>query len=125
MPQVARSARPNAEATLAKAAVRAADRLGVSNRTLAAVLGISEPSVSRLRKGGFTLRRGTKEFELSVLFVRLFRSLDAIVGGDEDVARAWMRNHNIELNDKPINLVQTIHGLTNVILYLDARRALI
>lgn len=126
MPQAARSApSPNAEATLGKAVVRAADRLGVSNRTLAAVLGISEPSISRLRKGGFALRRGTKEFELSVLFVRLFRSLDAIVGGDEDVARAWMRNHNIELNDKPINLVQSIHGLTNVILYLDARRALV
>jgi hypothetical protein len=115
----------SAEATLGKALIRAADRLGINNRTLAAIVGISEPSISRLRKGDFLLRRGTKEFELAVLLVRLFRSLDAIVGGDEDVARAWMRNHNTALRDKPMNLVQTIPGLTNVIQYLDARRAVV
>jgi hypothetical protein len=116
---------PKVEATLGKALVRAADRLGITNRTLAAIVGVSEPSLSRLRRGDFLLRRGTKEFELGVLFVRLFRSLDAIVGGDEEVARAWMRNHNIALGDTPLNLVQTIPGLTNVIQYLDARRAVV
>lgn len=60
---------------------------------------------------------------MSVLFVRLFRSLDAIVSGDENVARAWRNNPNAPLGDKPINLIQNVSGLFNVIDYLDARRA--
>jgi hypothetical protein len=57
------------------------------------------------------------------LFVRLYRSLDAIVGGDDGVAAAWIRNRNIALNGTPLELIQTVSGLTNVIDYLDARRA--
>jgi hypothetical protein len=41
-----------------------------------------------MKKGQFTLEVDTKPCELGVLFVRLFRSLDAIVGGDQMVARA-------------------------------------
>ena len=40
-------------------------------------------------------RAEDKSFELALLFIRLFRSLDAIVGGDEAVARAWLRNENL------------------------------
>src|SRR5262245_31283 len=68
---------------LTKATVRAAEKLDLSNRLLAAVIGVSEPSVSRMKKGEFQLERGQKPFELGVLFVRLYRSLDAIVSGDE------------------------------------------
>jgi hypothetical protein len=108
---------------LTKATVRAADKLGVTNKTLAAIIGVSEPSVTRMKRGEFTLERGQKPFELSVLFVRLYRSLDAIVSGDDHVARAWLRNDNTALRGAPINLIQTIPGLMNVIQYLDARRA--
>jgi hypothetical protein len=61
--------------------------------------------------------------ELSVWFVRLYRSLDAIVGGDEQVARAWLNNQNSALRDAPINLIQNVGGLVNVVQYLDTRRA--
>ena len=59
------------------------------------------------------------------MFVRLFRSLDAIVGGDEAVASKWLKNRNIVLDAEPIDLIQTAPGLMNVIQYLDARRAVI
>jgi len=59
-----------------------------------------------------------------VLFVRLYRSLDAIVGGDETVARAWMVNRNTALDSVPLELIQSVSGLTNAIQYLDARRAI-
>ena len=72
--------------------MRAADRLELPNRVLAAVLGVSEATVSRMGGGAFQLDAGSKPFELAVLFLRLFRSLDAIVGGDVAVARAWLRN---------------------------------
>ncbi|WP_028034169.1 MbcA/ParS/Xre antitoxin family protein [Chelativorans sp. J32] len=122
---------PKSNATLAeglvvaKALLRAADRLGLTARVMGAVLGLSEPSVSRLKKGEFNLERGTKSFELAVLFIRLYRSLDAIVGGDEKIARAWLRNDNTALGGKPIEKIQTIPGLVDAIAYLDARRAIV
>jgi hypothetical protein len=69
-------------AVVSKAVVRAADRLGVPNRLLARVIGLSEASVSRMARGQFTLDADDKPYELSLLFIRLFRSLDSIVGGD-------------------------------------------
>lgn len=111
------------EATLTTATVRAAQKLGLKNRTLAAVVGLSEPTISRMSKGDFTLSRRDKAFELSVLFVRLFRALDAIVGGDEQAAKAWLVSENTALGDTPIDLIQTVGGLVNVVQYLDTRRA--
>jgi uncharacterized protein (DUF2384 family) len=106
-----------------KAVLRAAERLNVPQRTLARVLGVSEASVSRMAAGTVTLAPSDKSFELAVLFVRVFRSLDAMLGGDEPVARAWMRNSNSVLGERPIALIQTVTGLMSVVSYLDARRA--
>jgi hypothetical protein len=112
-------------AVLTKATLRAAERLDVTARVLASVIGVSEATVSRMRKQEFLLERGTKPFELAVLFVRLFRSLDAIVGGDEGIARAWLKNANTAFDGAPIEKIQTISGLVDVIAYLDSRRALV
>ncbi len=123
-PKAAR--RPAAEAAvLTEAVIRAADQLGVSAKSLSAVLGVSEATVSRMRRKDFSLERGTKPFELGVLFVRLFRSLDAIVGGDETVARTWIKNQNLALEARPLEKIMTIAGLVDVIAYLDSRRALV
>ena len=110
-------------AVVAKAAVRAADRLGLTNKVLAQIIGVSEPSASRLRQGKYPLDKNQKPFELAVLFIRLYRSLDAVVAGDDGVAKAWLRNNNTALNAAPIDLIRTISGLTDVIHYLDSRRA--
>ncbi|AWC23790.1 MULTISPECIES: MbcA/ParS/Xre antitoxin family protein [Aminobacter] len=110
---------------ITKATLRAADMLGITAKALSAVIGVSEATVSRMRKQEFALEAGSKPFELAVLFVRLFRSLDAIVGGDESVARAWLRNDNTALGATPSEKIATISGLVDVIAYLDARRALV
>jgi hypothetical protein len=110
-------------AVLTRATVRAARKLGLKNRTLSAIIGLSEPTVSRMSKGEYRLRRDDKAFELSILFVRLYRSLNAIVSGDEAVAKAWLNNRNVALGDAPIKLIQSVSGLVNVIQYLDSRRA--
>ena len=120
---IAASAAENA--VLTKATLRAAELLDVTARILASVIGVSEATVSRMRRQEFLLERGTKPFELAVLFVRLFRSLDAIVGGDESIARAWLKNANTAFDGAPIEKIQTISGLVDVIAYLDSRRALV
>lgn len=116
---------PAAGPVLAKALSRAADRLALTSRVLGATVGLSEATVSRLKRGDFVLEPGSKPFELAVLLVRLYRSLDAIVGGDDAVAKAWLRNDNSALGGRPIDRIQTVPGLVDVIAYLDARRALV
>jgi hypothetical protein len=111
-------------AVVTTATLRAATLLGLSNKLLARIVGVSEASVSRMGSGAFQLVPGEKPFELAVLFIRLYRSLDALVDGDETVARAWLRNPNTALGDAPLALIQTIPGLVNTLAYLDARRAL-
>lgn len=110
---------------LSKAVIRVGEQFELPAKTLAAILGVSEASVSRMKRGDFTLEPATKPFELGVLFIRLFRSLDAIVGGDGAVARAWLTNPNTVLKARPVEKIQTIAGLVDVIAYLDARRALV
>lgn len=117
--------RPEAGPVVTKAVIRAADQLRLTARILSAVLGVSEATVSRMKRGDFALQPGTKPFELGILLVRLFRSLDAIVGGDEAVAKAWLDNPNLVLGARPIEKLQTVSGLVDVIAYLDARRALV
>jgi uncharacterized protein (DUF2384 family) len=108
-----------------RAVLRAGSRLGLTNRAIGRVIGVSEATVSRMGSGDYILGRGDKSFELAVLLVRLFRSLDAIVGGDEATARSWLRSPNTVLGAQPIDKIQTISGLVDVIAYLDARRAIV
>ena len=110
-------------AVVTKGVMRAAGRLEVPNRQLAAVLGVSEATVSRMGAGAYQLDPAGKPFELAVLFLRLFRSLDAIVGGDVIVARTWLRNPNTALGATPIALIESVAGLVHVVAYLDHRRA--
>jgi hypothetical protein len=111
-------------AVLSKAVLRAAERLDLSNTALAKILGLSGPTITRMRQGAYTIERNDKAFELAALFVRVYRSLDAIVGGDDAVAAAWLKSDNTVLQDKPANLLQKVTGLIDVLHYLDARRAL-
>jgi hypothetical protein len=116
--------RTEAEAqVVARAAIRAAALLDIPNTILAKVLGVSEASISRMRAGRFSLEQSPKAFELSVLFLRLFRGLDAIVGGDTAAARSWLRAENTALRGTPITLIQSVTGLTQTVQYVDARRA--
>ena len=110
-------------AVVTKAAVRAAARLGLSNRALARVLGLSEATVSRMGGGAYLLKRGDKAFELALLFLRMFRGLDALSGGDEQVSRAWLRNENLALGGVPAARIESLTGLIDVVGYLDAQRA--
>jgi len=116
---------PDPQKVVTKAVIRGSEQLGLTARVLAGVLGLSEPSISRMKRGEFALEPETKAFELGLLFVRLFRSLDAIAGGDATVAKSWLSNPNTALEARPVDMIQTIPGLVDVIRYLDARRALV
>ena len=106
---------------LAKAALAAADRLGLRAKQLAAALGTSEASVSRMQHGR-GLDPETKEGELALLFIRMYRSLDAVMGGDDAKSRAWLHAENAHLRGVPAKRLGTVEGLVDVVQYLDAMR---
>src|SRR5438105_258595 len=104
-------------AVTTKAVLRAAGRLGASSKVLGRIIGVSEATVSRMGSGTYTLSPGDKPFELAVLFIRLFRSLDAMVGGDEAAASAWLKSENLALGGVPLRVIQTVSGLVHVLAY--------
>ena len=108
---------------LSRATVRAARLLQMPQAELAAVIGVSGATLSRLANGQKLLESGTKPWQLAALFVRLFRSLDAIVGSDDTAARAWLRSDNSALGGVPLELIREPAGLVRTVDYLDAARA--
>jgi uncharacterized protein (DUF2384 family) len=111
-----------APTTVSKAVVRAAGLLGLNQSTLADVLGISPATASRLKSGAYALQPTRKrEWEFALLFVRLYRALDAIVGAGE-AAQAWLRGPNTALGGRPVDLIRSAEGLVRVVHYLDACR---
>jgi hypothetical protein len=108
---------------LSRATVRAARFLGIPHAELAAVIGVSGATLSRIAHGHKQLEAGSKPWQLAALFVRLFRSLDAIVGSDDAAARAWLRSENHSLGGVPLELIREPAGLVRTVDYLDAARA--
>jgi transcriptional regulator with XRE-family HTH domain len=111
---------PQADVVLTRAVLRAADRLGLTQRDLADVLGVSPSTLSRLPRR--PLDPQSNEGQLAIDFVRLYRSLDALLGGDTEKARQWLFAHNHHLGGIPAELIRKIRGLVDVVEYLDAMR---
>jgi len=120
-PQAIHQADPSL--VLSKATGRASEFLGLSGAALARVIGVSEPTVSRLIKGGKGLDPRSKEGQLSLLLVRVYRSLEALVGTDGEKRIAWMRSYNKALRGKPVDLIENPEGLVATLSYLDGMRA--
>jgi hypothetical protein len=119
--QDAATADPDPARVLAKGVLAAASILDWRNRQLAAVIGASEASISRLQRGR-GIDPATKEGQLALLFLRVYRGLDALVGGDDARARAWLHAPNDHLGGVPADRMRDVQGLVDVVEYLDAVR---
>lgn len=115
-------AKPNPEAVLSKATLNAAGQLGLNNAELAKVLGISEPSVSRVASGHRHIDPHSREGQTALILVRIFRALDLLVGGDSNARTVWMNSHNKAIAGVPKSAIQTIQGLVHTIDYLDGMK---
>lgn len=113
----------DAERVLSEAMARIADLWGFSNAKLGSIIGLSGPTVSRMRSGAYQLEAGSKSFELAQHLLRLFRSLDSWLGQDDDAARSWLATRNLDLEAAPIELIATVRGLVRTSDYVDALRA--
>ncbi|HBG06116.1 MAG: hypothetical protein A2075_01690 [Geobacteraceae bacterium GWC2_58_44] len=111
---------------LAKAVINTATYLDLPKGKLARVLGLSAATITRLYANSYQLSPDKKEWEFAVLLVRLFRSLDSIVGGSMDDARKWLAGENAAFaGKKPADLIESTEGMVRVVTYLDACRAVV
>lgn len=105
-----------------KAFLRSVNLLEMSRADVSALLGVSEASLTRLYQGGRVIDLATKEGEIAVYFLRLYRSLDTLFGGNAVNAIQWFKSRNSHLGGVPLELVKSIGGLVEVAGYLDSMR---
>jgi uncharacterized protein (DUF2384 family) len=122
MPRALPKNKPEPRQVLTGAVLRASAFLDITQSCLAQILGLSPSTVSRMANGSYTLDTQKKEWELGALFVRLFRSLDALIGSNDSAARGWLNGQNQGLAGRPIDLIRSTEGLVRVVQYLDSAR---
>lgn len=120
--------RPNHESSrsqvLSKAVANVAHHLNLSSVQLGVIIGISQPSASRLMNSAYSLRENAKEWEMAALLVRLYRGLYSIVGSNDQLAKDWLMSENSSFgNQSPLTIIQTTAGLVHACDYVDAHRA--
>jgi len=113
-----------ASAVLTKATLRSAQLLGLNNAALSNAVGLSEATISRMASGTKIFDIGSKPAELAALIVRIYRSLDALVGNSDQHRHLWMTSYNQAFNATPKEAIRTAEGLVRVVTYLDGARAL-
>lgn len=110
--------KPQAEkkAVLAKALLNAGKSLGLTQDEVGAVIGRDRSAFSR------GIEPDTKSGELALMLIRCYRSLYAMVGGDDKTMKHWMHTANNYFNAVPAEHIKSVTGLVAVVDYLDAIR---
>jgi hypothetical protein len=112
----------NEEAVISKALKRASEYWSINNKQLGEFCGLSEATISRLKNGQYVLDYNSKSWQLALIFLRIFRGLDAYMGGNVDNEKAWLKANNNALGGKPIELMKNVEGLASVAQYIDYAR---
>lgn len=110
------------EAVLTKALLNMAALYHLNGKVLSEIIGMSEAGVTRLHQHKKTISPNGKEGELVLLLLRLYRSLNALVGNNHEKARLWLASSHNYFTQKPIEHIKTVAGLVDVVNYLDAMR---
>ena len=91
-----------------------AERLGVSQARLAAVLNISSSTLQRRRNGTFSVAESGRIYQLEALVALAEKTV-----GDRGDAVRWLTTHNPNLGATPLDLTRTAPGLETVTRYLE------
>lgn len=104
-------------AVLGRSLLAAAQALGVSKTDVGAIIGRNRSSIDR---NG--IDPDSKAGELALMFIRIYRSLFALMGGDQDNMRHFLRTNNLGTRGVPGEQLHDIQGMVTVCTYLDAMR---
>lgn len=112
---------PQAAYVLANAVHNVKRMLALASDDLAAIIGVHRNTLARFLKEQ-ALDPGSKEGELALLLIRVYRALYALNGGNLDAMQHWLRTQNRHLQAVPLEAMKTVMGLSQVVQYLDAIR---
>lgn len=106
-------------AVLTKATLRAAAALELTTGELATVLGLPEAEVEQLMQGSRAIDPHSPEGQQAIELVRMFLTLDVLVGGDAQRRRAWFNSYDHALGGVPREMIQLPKGVLDVADYLE------
>jgi hypothetical protein len=108
---------PEKSAVLGRSLLAAAEELGVSKSDIGAIVGRNRTTIDR---NG--IDPDSKAGELALMFIRIYRSLFALMGGDRDNMRHFLHTRNRGTHGVPAKQLHCIQGMVTVCTYLDAMR---
>lgn len=112
---------PDKKSVLAKAVLNSAEQLDINASDLAEILGVHRTSLSRI-KTKMEIDPDSKMGELSLLFIRIYRSVYALSGGEPRTMRLFIKSKNKVTGGIPVEQMKTITGLVSVLQFVDAMR---
>jgi hypothetical protein len=115
-------AAPDQGLALTKGVLRTCQQLKLTPQQLAKILDITEALALSITSGNAKIELGSEAYHRGALLVRAYRALDAVMAGDHTIARIWLVAVNTALDGRPIDLMYSKKGLTQVVNYLVARR---
>jgi hypothetical protein len=109
----------NDQAGVMKAYDNVYKALGLNIEQAASLVGVGRSTLIR-KNDGFEIH--SKQAELQILFIRMYRSLFALFGGNQKAMLHWFDNGNKCIRGVPKDLCFTVTGLVNINAYLDGLR---
>ena len=108
---------------LTHSALRAGALLGLSHAEFARALGLDQSTVSAMADGSAELQSDFPSWQLALTLIKIYQSLTANVGGDEQACKQWVCSHNTGLAATPALLVQSEDEMNAVLAYLQSMEA--
>jgi predicted transcriptional regulator len=102
---------------LTNAYLKAGKEMGLTQKELGKIIGKGQSSISRS-----SVDPDSKTGEIAKIFIRIYRAIFVLVGGDNKQIKHWMRTLNSHTRGIPAEQIQSISGLMTVVGYLDAIR---
>lgn len=99
---------------LAGATIRSGQALGLKPDRTAAVVGCDQADFTQ------GLDPQSNPGGRGLMLIRVFQSLDALLGGNQEMVLTWMNSPNDYFNVAPIELLEQAQGLDKVLGYLEA-----
>ena len=109
---------------LTHSALRTGALLGLSHAEFARALGLDQSTVSAMADGAAELQGVTPSGQLALTLIKIYQSLTANVGGDEQACKQGVCSHDAGLAATPALRVQSEGGLNAVLAYLQSMEAL-
>ena len=109
---------------LTHSALRTGSLLGLSHAEFARALGLDQSTVSAMADGAAELQGVTPSGQRAFTMIKIYQSLTANVGGDEQACKQWVCSHNTGLAATPALLVQSEDEMNAVLAYLQSMEAL-